>query len=157
MDPELGSIRLVLEPSKEVVPVKGFKDIPPEFKAIGTGLFSRKADINGDVLEIWELKKDESGYALYRRQDDTEILATDKTEYVAGDVVSTPEGPGKFVKYDEMGNAIVEVAGRRRMVAADSMFDYDINKEKQKLYQYYAEVYGEEFAKQLVDDYVENK
>jgi hypothetical protein len=77
------------------------------------------------------LKKDDSGYALYRRHDDTEVLATDN-EYKAGDIVNTPEGLGKLIKFDEVGNAIVQVGNLRKLVAADDVKPYSIKDEKNK-------------------------
>jgi hypothetical protein len=152
VDPEAGIIYLNLEPSLEVIPLSNLKEIPPEFKAIGTGLYKRAADASGNVQQIWELRKDDSGLSLVRRVNDLEVTA-EEDQFVAGSIVLTEHGPGKVVRFDEVGNAIVQVGNRKRIVAQQDLQPYDIGKEKGKLLDYFTQLYGKEFAQKLVEDY----
>lgn len=150
VNPEAGIITLVLEPNVEVVPVASMQGIPPEFTAIGTGIYKRAADASGKVNELWTLKKGEDGLALYRSQDDLEIVA-EEGGFAAGDVVNTPYGPGRIQRFDDLGNAFVQVGSEKHLISAAEMTPYSVDKEKSKLEDYYAEAYGDrEFAKGLV-------
>lgn len=154
MDPDVGVIMLNLEPSVEMIPVASVKEIPSEFVSIGAGIYKRAADASGSIQEIWTLKKGPEGLCLFRSQDDVEITADDKTGFRAGDVVNTPYGPGKVVRFDDLGNAFVQVGKNKKLVAADELAEYDIDSEKKKLEDYYAQAYGDrEFAKGMVQDY----
>jgi len=158
VDMDLGLVLLQLEPSVEVVPVESINQIPPEFKSIGSGLYKRARDASGNVNEIWTLSKSTDGLMLYRNPDDLEVNAEDESGFRAGDVVNTPYGPGRIQRFDEVGNAIVTVGSQKRLVAAGDMTPYEVNKEKKKLEDYYAEAYGDrEFAKGLVEDFFSNK
>jgi hypothetical protein len=156
VDPAAGIVTLVLEPSVEVVPVASINEIPPEFVSLGTGMYKRAADASGKVNEIWSLKKNENGLGLYRNQDDLEIVADEDGGFKAGDVVNTPHGPGKIQRFDELGNAFVQIGSQKRLISASEMTPYDVDKERKSLENYYAEAYGDrEFAKSLtkkVDD-----
>lgn len=153
VDSKEGTIVAMINPSEEVIPLRSVRDIPSEFRAVGTGIFKRQADASGKAFEIWELKKSSDGLALIRRNQEAEIVASDDNEFKAGDVVNTPEGPGKLLKFDDAGNAFVQVGSRKRLVAADVLKKYDFNSEKGKLLQYYTEIYGEEYAQELVKQY----
>ena len=94
------------------------------------------------------------------RTDNIEISA-DESEFRAGDVVNTPDGPGKIMRFDDGGNAFVQISNRGknkvRLVAQNDMYDYSLDKERAKLEDYYAQAYGDaEFAKDLVTDYDED-
>lgn len=153
VDPEEGVISLMLEPSVEMVPVESVRAIPPEFVAIGTGLYKRAADNSGNVQEIWTLKKNDNGLALYRNQDDIEVTA-EEDGFKAGDVVMVEgHGPGRIKRFDEMGNAFVTVGNKVHLVAAMDMQPFDITREKTKLTKYYEEIYGKDFAEALTREY----
>lgn len=152
VDPSLGVIYLNLEPSVEVVPVKSMSDIPSEFVALGTALYKRASSPSGDAYEIWSLKKTDGGLALFNTKEQV-VTAEETTGHRAGDVVNTPHGPGKIVRFDDLGNAFVQVGKNLRLVAEKDMQDYSITKERSKLFDYYAQLYGEEFANALVKEY----
>ena len=153
LDSEHGVALIPLEPSVEVVPVHDMQSIPPEFKPIGTALYKRAADASGKVHEIWTLKKNQNGLALYRAHDDIEVQAEEEG-FKATDIVNTPHGPGRIVRFDESGNAFVQVGNQKRLVAREDMQPYKIEKEKKKLQDLYTQIYGDaEFASKLVEDY----
>jgi len=158
VDPDQGTIALTLRTSVESIPVKSVRDIPSEFEAIGSGIFMKKADASGRVAEIWELKKDESGgLVLSRKMDDMEVLQKEEEGFVAGDVVATSDGVGRIDKFDPSGNAYVVIGNKTRLVAADDLKPYDIKTEQTKLYEYYKAIYGDEYAKMLLDTYSDVK
>ena len=151
VDPDAGIVTLYLQPSVEVIPVESIQEVPPEFTAIGTGLYKRAADSSGNVAEIWSLKKTDDGLALYRNPDDLEVTADDDEGLTKGSVVDTPHGPGIVQRFDELGNPFVQVGNKIHLVAVVDTDPYEISKEKQALIDYYTQVYGDaEFAKQLV-------
>jgi len=153
VDSDNGIVLLQLEPSTEVVPVKSISEIPPEFTSIGTGLYKRAADASGNVQEIWTLKRGDEGLMLYRNNDDIEIESKEDG-FKAGDVANTPYGPGRILRFDDMGNAFVQVGNKKRLVAAKELGMYSVEKEKKKLTDYYTEAYGDpEFAKALTEKY----
>jgi len=153
VDSDNGVVLLNLQPATEVVPIKSISEIPPEFKSIGTGLYKRAADASGNVHEIWTLKRGDDGLVLYRNNDDVEIEAKDEG-FKAGDVATTPYGPGRILRFDDMGNAFVQVGNNKRLVAGKELGIYSIEKEKKKLTDYYAEAYGDpEFARALTENY----
>jgi len=153
VDSDNGIVLLQLQPSTEVVPVHSISEIPPEFKSIGTGLYKRAADASGNVHEIWTLKRGDDGLVLYRTNDDVEIEAAEDT-FKAGDVANTPYGPGRILRFDDKGNAFVQVGNKKRFVAGNELGIYSIEKEKKKLTDYYSEAYGDpEFAKALTEKY----
>jgi hypothetical protein len=154
VDTNSGIITLNLEPATEVIPIKSLQEIPPEFTAIGTGIYKRAADATGDVHEIWELIKTDAGHSLVRKKDDMEITADDETKFTKGDVADTPYGPGVIQRFDEHGNAVVLVGSKKKLVAQKDLIPYSTDKEKQKLIDYYTQVYGDpEFARGLVEKY----
>jgi len=158
VDTDAGTISLNLVNSTEMIPIKNVASIPKGFTPIGTALYRRALDPNNDVYEIWSLRKDDDGnLALFRNHDDVEITADkDEHKFIAGDVVDTPYGPGKIVRFDDLGNAIVLVGSKKRLVAAEEIKPYNIEREKQKLIDYYAQAYGDpNFAKALVEKYSE--
>jgi len=151
VDTENGVVAMHLEPGIEVLPISSLTEIPPEFKAMGTGLYKRAVDHT--VNEIWTLKKGDDGLALYRNHDDVEIVA-EENSLRAGDIANTPYGPAKIIRFDDQGNAIVLVGEKKRLIAAKDLGMYSIEKEKTKLKDYYSEAYGDaEFASGLVEDY----
>jgi hypothetical protein len=155
VDQDDGIIMLVLTPSVESIPVESIEKIPPEFKAIGTGLYKRAADSTGNVHEIWTLRKGDEGLVLYRNQDDLEVKAEEEG-LKAGDVVQTPYGPGRISKFDEGGNAFVQIAGsgKVRLVAKTDMVPYDQSKEKAKLKEYYEVAFGDaDLAESMTRDF----
>jgi len=157
VDSDEGIVSLMLEPSVEVVPVTSVKSIPPEFVAIGTGIYKRAVDQTGNVQEIWTLKKNDGGLALYRSPNDLEITAEEEG-FKAGDVVELEEfGPGRIKRFDENGNAFVQVGNRLHIVAQMDLQQYSVDKEKTKLEKYYSELYGPEFSKGMVQDFSTNK
>ena len=157
VDPEEGVISLMLEPSVEMVPVESVKAIPPEFVAIGTGLYKRAADNTGKVQEIWTLKKSDDGLALYRNPNDIEVTA-DEEGFKAGDVVTVEgHGPGRIKRFDDLGNAFVQVGNKQHLVAQMDMKPYSVDKEKTKLEKYYSQVYGPDFAGKMVEDFSTRK
>ena len=157
VDSDLGLVLLNLQPSTEVVPVTSISEIPPEFTSIGTGLYKRAVDTSGKVQEIWTLKRGDDGLMLYRNNNDVEIEAKEEG-FKAGDVANTPYGPGRILRFDEMGNAFVQVGNKKRLVAGKELGMYSIDKEKNKLTQYYSEAYGDpEFAKALTENYTKRK
>lgn len=154
VDTNEGLIRLDLKPSIEIIPIANIKEIPPEFIAVGTGIFKRKASASGDVMEIWELKKDGNNFSLVRKMDDMDITAKDEDGFKTGDAVETPEGVGRIVRFDEVGNALVQIGSQKRLVAKDDLRTYKVDQEKSKLVQYFTEAYGDpEFARALVEEH----
>jgi hypothetical protein len=155
VDSDAGIVLIQLEPSTEVIPVESITKIPPEFKSIGTGLYKRAVDETAN--EIWTLKRTDDGLALFRNQDDLEVTA-DKEGLKAGDIANTPYGPGRIVRFDEVGNAFVQIGNKQRLVAAKELGMYSIEKEKKKLTDYFSEAYGDpDFAKALTEDYSDRK
>jgi len=153
VDSDNGTVLLNLQPSTEVVPIQSISEIPPEFKSIGTGLYKRAADASGNVQEVWTLKRGDDGLVLYRNHDDVEIEAKEEG-FKAGDVANTPYGPGRILRFDDTGNAFVQVGNKKRLVAAGELGMYSLDKEKKKLTDYYTEAYGDpEFAKALTENY----
>jgi hypothetical protein len=151
VDADLGVVLLSLQPSTEVIPISNISAIPPEFTAIGTGLYKRAVD--STVNEVWTLKRVDDGLALFRNQDDIEVKA-DKDALKAGDIANTPYGPGRIIRFDDYGNAFVQIGNKKRLVAAKELGMYSIEKEKKKLTDYYTEAYGDpEFAKALTKEY----
>lgn len=150
VDANAGIVLLNLNQSVECVPISSMKEIPSEFVSIGAGIYKRAADTTGQVMEIWKLKKDDAGsLALYRNHDDVEVTASDE-EFRAGDVVNTPYGCGKITRFDDLGNAFVQIGNKMHLVAADEVQDYDINKERKALTDYYAQAVGDtDFANAL--------
>lgn len=154
VDTNEGLVTLNLKPSVEIIPIANIKEIPPEFIAVGTGIFKRKASASGDVMEIWELKKDGNNLSLVRKMDDMDITATEEDKFKAGDAVETPEGVGRIVRFDEVGNALVQIGSQKRLVAAEDIRPYKVNDEKSKLLQYFTEAYGDaDFAKGLLEEH----
>lgn len=152
VEPREGLVTLNLKPSVESIPIANIKEIPPEFIAVGTGIFKRKASASGDVMEIWELRKDGNNFSLVRKMDDMDITATEEDKFKAGDAVETPEGVGRIVRFDETGNALVQIGNKKRLVGAEDIRPYKVEDEKSKLIQYYTEAYGDAaFARELVD------
>jgi len=153
VDGDLAVVMLSLEPSTEVIPLQSISEIPPEFKPIGTGLYKRAVDVTGDVNEVWTLKRNDDGLVLYRNNDDVEISAKEDG-LKACDIADTPYGPGRIIRFDDAGNAFVQVGNKNRLVAAKELGMYSIDKEKTKLTEYYSEAYGDpEFAKALTNNY----
>jgi hypothetical protein len=151
VDSDQGIVLISLTPAAECIPVKSVSEIPPEFKPIGSGLYKRAVD--STVSEIWTLKKGEDGLMLYRSQDDMEVTA-DKEGLKAGDIADTPYGPGRIIRFDDTGNAFVQIGNASRLVAAQELGMYDVKKEKKLLTDYFAEAYGDPtFAEQLTKDY----
>lgn len=144
-----GIVSLMLEPSVEVIPVESVKEIPAEFVSIGTGLYKRARDASGKVNEIWTLKKGDDGLALYRNPSDLEVTAEDESGFKAGDVVNTPYGAGRIQRFDELGNAFVQIGSKIRMVGSTDLQKYDIDKERKSLEDFYSQIYGPDFAKDL--------
>lgn len=157
VDSDLGIVLIPLAPSTEVVPVQSISQIPEEFVSIGAGIYKRAVDTTGQAQEIWTLKRTDSGLALFRTQDDMDVQATED-EFKAGDVANTPHGPGRILRFDDMGNALVQVGNAKRLVAKDDMRPYKLEKEKKSLEDYFAQAYGDrDFAKSLVDTYSKNR
>ena len=154
-DTEAGIITLLLEPSTEIVPLKSINEIPPEFTSIGTCIYKRAADASGTVNEIWELGKTDHGLALVRKNDDLEILAEDEDKFKKGDVADTPYGPGVIQRFDDLGNAVVLVGSKNKLVAQKDLLPYSTEKEKQRLLDYYTQIYGKEFAQDMLEKYSE--
>lgn len=147
----------MLEPSMEVVPVESVKHIPPEFTPIGTALYKRAADASGKINEIWTLKNGDNGLALYRTQDDIEVMA-DANEIKAGDAVETEHGIGIVKRFDELGNAFVQVGNKTHLICASEMKPYSTSKDKAKLEDYYATAYGSpEYGKKMTEEYGDKK
>jgi len=155
IDKDNGIVVMVLEPGMEVVPISSISAIPPEFKPIGTALYKRAADTSGKVNEIWTLKKDCDGHmCLFRSPEDLEIQADESNDLKANDVVETPYGYGRIVRFDDIGNAFVQLGHQTRLVAKDDLKPYKKQKEEGKLADMYEMIYGDrEFAKALVEDY----
>jgi len=152
VDTDAGLVNLSLRPSQNIIPVASAREIPPDFQPIGTALYRRKVDASGNVAEIWELRTTEGGLQLVRNTNDMHVVEQASEELKVGDAVSTPDGVGRIKRFDEVGNAVVAFGDRNRLVAADSMERYDVNKERKKLEEYYAEVYGDPaFAKELTE------
>jgi len=153
VDSDLGLVLLTLEPSTEIIPVNSISEIPPEFKSIGTGLYKRAVDASGNVHEVWTLKRGDDGLVLFRNNDDVEIEAKEDG-FKAGDIANTPYGPGRILRFDDHGNAFVQVGNKKRLVAGKELGVYSIEKEKKKLTDYYSEAFGDpEFAKALTENY----
>ena len=153
-----GVITIYLEPAVEVVPLENINQIPSEFKPIGTGLYKRAADLSGNVNEIWTLSKTKDGLGLFRKQDDIEVVADDEDQFKAGSIVDTPHGPGKIHRFDDHGNAIVLIGNKKKLVAANDLRPYKVEKEKTKLRDYFRQMYGDSaFADALVQDYGDKK
>lgn len=149
VDSDQGIVLISLTPSTEMIPIKSLSEIPPEFQPIGTGLYKRAVDSTAN--EIWTLKRGEDGLVLYKNP---EMEVTAEEGLKAGDVTETPYGVGRILRFDEMGNAFVQVGNQKRLVAAAEMKPYSIDSEKQKIIDYYTQAYGDaEFAKELAKDY----
>jgi len=153
VDPATGTIVLNLEQSVESIPLGSIRDIPSEFVSVGSGYYKRAADASGNVLEVWSLKKTDDGLALIRNMDDMEITAEEDPEVAAGALVDTPYGPGKVLRFDDAGNAFVQVGNKTRLVAKGDVALYNRNTDKKKLQDFYTQIYGPEFAKSLVEDF----
>ena len=150
VDDEAGTIAINLRPTREIIPIKGYKDIPSDFEPQGTGIFHRKADATGNVAEVWELRKGaDGGLALVRKMDDMQVLKGEEDSIKVNDAVRTPEGVGRVESFDEVGNAYVRIGNQKRLMAAEDLAKYDTNKDKQTLFEYFKQVYGDEFAKAL--------
>lgn len=154
VDTDLGIVYLNLEPSVEMIPVANINSIPGEFISVGAGLYKRAADASDSMMEIWSLQKTDNGLALFRN-DDIDVQADEQDDgFKAGDVVDTPNGPGLIKRLDDLGNAFVQIGRTLRLVGAADMEKYNINKEKQKLVDYYTRVYGNpDFGRALVEEY----
>jgi hypothetical protein len=147
-----GTVALVLEPAIEVIPIKSLKEIPAEFVSLGAGIYKKAANAAGNITEIWKLKKDEDGYVLYRSEDDFEVEADREDNFKAGDVVMTDFGPGKIKKFDDFGNAIVQVGSKKHLVAASDLKDYSQDADRKNLQDYFTQAYGDPtFSKALVE------
>lgn len=157
VDSGAGIVTMMLEPSVEVIPVKDLASIPPEFTAIGTGLYKRATDTTGKVNEIWSLKKTTNGLSLFRSNDDLEVTAEDESGFKSGDVVKTPNGVGLIKRMDDLGNAFVQIGNKMHLIGASDLEKYDVDKDRKKLEDYYSQVYGPEFAKELVKDIARKK
>lgn len=158
VDSDLGIVLIPLTPSTEVVPVQSVTEIPPEFVSIGAGIYKRAADASGRVNEIWTLKRTDNGLALFRNNEDMDVQAGDDNEMKAGDAVKTPHGIGRILRFDDTGNAIVQVGNAQRLVAKADLLPYRMEKEKQSLVDYFAQAYGDkEFARALVEQYSSQK
>lgn len=155
VDSDLGIVLLSLKPSTEVVPVNSINEIPPEFVAIGTGLYKRAVDET--VSEVWTLKRSDDGLILTRNEEDIDVTA-EENQLKAGDIANTPYGPGRILRFDELGNAFVQVGNTKRLVAGKDLGMYSVERERKKLTDYFAEAYGDkEFAQALTKDYHTNK
>ena len=98
------------------------------------------------------MKKGEDGLVLYRNNDDMEVRAEEGLK--AGAVCATPYGPGRVIRFDDLGNAFVQIGSNRRLVAAKDIQKYDQGKELELLKTYYSEAYGDsDFAKSLTTDF----
>lgn len=148
------TITLMLSPSEEIVHVNSIQDIPKDFESIGSCLYKRAENADKSIYGIWTLKELDGNLALVRNKDEYEVVAnTADVGFKKGDVVDTPYGLGLFQRYDEIGNGFVQCGTTLHLVAKDGIFGYDVSKEKTKLYDYFAQIYGPEFAKGLVEDY----
>jgi len=145
-----GVVELRLSPTRDVIPLDSAKNIPPGFTPIGTGIFRRKV---AQVTEIWELRRGDSGPELVRKVDDIEVQADAAPQLKVGDVVNTPYGAGAILRFDEAGNAFVRIGKNVKLAAAVSMEPYSLEKEKDKVFAYYKELYGEAYAKMLVENF----
>jgi hypothetical protein len=86
--------------------------------------------------------------------DDLEVTATEEPEFKAGDPVDTPEGVGRILRFDEAGNAFVQIGSKKRLFAAEDLKTYKVSDEKSKLVQYFTDAYGDaDFAKGLVEEH----
>ncbi len=147
VDSDQGLILMSLKPSVEMIPIKSIQEIPPEFKAIGTGIYKRAVD--STVSEIWELKRGEDGLFMYKKNDDMEVKA-DEGGFKAGDCVVTPYGIGKIVRFTDEGNAYVLCGNTKHLVCGRELEPYRIEKEKKLLEEYYSAMYGDvNFAREL--------
>lgn len=153
-----GTVALVLEPTIEVIPLKSLKEIPAEFISLGAGIYKKAANAAGNITEIWKLKKDEDGFVLYRSEDDFEVEAEREDNFKAGDVVLTDFGPGKIKKFDDFGNAIVQVGSKKHLVAAADLKQYNQDSERKALEDYYTQAYGDkDLAKALTSKLPKSK
>ncbi|MFA5132744.1 MAG: hypothetical protein WC444_05485 [Candidatus Paceibacterota bacterium] len=154
-DTEGDTLSLNLQPKADVIPLNSVKDIPNEFKSIGSGIFKRRAVAAGNVFEIWELKREADGLSLVRKMDDVETdTENDSAEvFSKGDLVETEHGAGKITDFDPVGNAIVQVGSHKRIVAQEDMKKYEPKKDQKALLEYYTSLYGAEFAQGLIKDF----
>jgi hypothetical protein len=152
-------VTLMLSPSQETILIENVDTIPSEFISCGSCVYKRASQNNTNIFEIWNLKTaDDGSLLLIRNKSDFEILSTkDLLAFKKGDVIDTPYGLGIFQKYDEVGNGFVQVGNRTHLIAKDEMKPYDQEQEKTKLYDYYAQLYGAEFAEELIKDYTTEK
>lgn len=147
-------ITMMLSPSKEIVPVESINKIPEEFQYVGTNIYKRASDKHNEIFEIWSLTTANDGsMALIRNKGDFEVLSNDFNKFKKGDTVNTPYGLGLFQRYDDLGNGFVQVGNRVHLVAKDELKPYNQDKELTKIKDYYTQVYGPEFAKELTEDY----
>lgn len=151
------TITLMLSPSEEVVNVASVQDIPKDFESIGACLYKRAENTEKSIYGIWTLKDIDGNLALIRNKDEYEVIAANDVDvgFKKGDVVSTPYGLGLFQRYDEIGNGFVQCGTVIHLVAKDGIKGYDQSKEKTKLYDFFAQIYGPDLAKGLVEDYHE--
>jgi len=158
VDASSGVMTLMLEPSKEVIPVKSAKDIPPEFKSVGTCIYKRASNPEESIFEIWSLKNTEDGLALVRNNNELEMTAEEETKYTKGSVVNTPYGPGLFQKYDDLGNGFVQVGNKMHLIGASDLQPYELSDEATKLKTYFEQAYGsKEYANELVKSLKKDK
>lgn len=157
VDSGAGIVTMMLDPAVEVVPVKDLKSIPPEFTPIGTALYKRASDTTGKVNEIWKLTKTNNGLALFRNNDDIEVTAEEDTGFKSGDVVKTPNGVGIIKRMDELDNAFVQIGNNMHLIGASDLEKYDVDKDRTLLQKYYEQLYGKEFADQLVKSFERKK
>lgn len=150
-DTDANSLNLTLKRSAEVLPLNSIKDIPAEFTSIGTGIFRRSVTASGKVYEIWDLVRDDDGLSLQRRSSDSDVI--DGDDILEGAVVETPYGVGRVASIDEENcTAVVQIGKYKRIVAQDEIKEYDQNKDRKKLIEYYTSVYGKEYAELLLRD-----
>jgi hypothetical protein len=152
-DATSGILTLMLEPSKEVIPVKSVKDVPPEFKSVGSCIYKRASNPEESIFEIWSLKNTDDGLALVRNVDDFEMTAEEtEHKFKKGDVVLTSYGPGIFSKYDDLGNGFVQVGNKMHLVGSPELQPYHVEDEKTKLKEYFSQIYGKEYSEMLTKD-----
>lgn len=161
VDDHDGTVTMMLSPAQEIIPLQSVRDIPKEFEAVGTGTYKRAQVADKSIYEIWSLVQNGNDYALIRNKDEYEVVSSEKFKFRKGDIVATPYGEGIFQEYDNIGNGFVQVGNRKHLVAKDELMEhylgtdkdekYNSKKDKTKEYDYFSQVYGPEYAKQLVD------
>ena len=146
-----GYIKVAIESNADRILVEDYSKIPPAFKSIGTAMYKEASSGS-----IWALNKEGDSLVLVRQSE--EVAPEDIKAFEAvkiGDFVLTPLGKGEVLA-KSASKVSVKLAENviRDFSPRDITAQYDLNKERSMLTDYYTKAYGiPEFAKALTEDY----